>query len=554
MRYHWTEVWSVRLASCLTALMGIVNILSAITPSMAERIALLAKFSPLEVRNGSHLAATLGGFALLLFAGKLWRRKRAAWLLTILVLLISAASHLLKGLDFEEALLGIGLAIWLLFQYPHFHAKSDQPSVRQGLRVLVYALGFTLAYGVAGFYLLDHQFKVNFGFWAAVRQTVTMFTQFYDPGLEPVTGFGRYFADSIYSVSAATLGYALLMLVRPVFAHHASSPVERERARKIVEAFGRSSLARFTLFGDKLHYFSRDGSVIAFVVKGGIALALGDPVGPAEDCAAAITEFAGFCARNDWEPAFYQAHSGCLEAYRGVGLNILCIGHEAIVNLDGLTLEGKVGKNLRTPLNRLTKLGYQAEIYLPPLAGNLIHKLRLVSDEWLTMVQGTEKRFSLGWFDDDYIGNSPVGVVMAPDGTITAFANLVPAYQRNEVAVDLMRRVDHTEPGTMEVLFLALFNWAKSQGYATFNLGLSALAGVGKYPGDPALERALNFIYENYNRLYNFKGLHAFKEKFHPDWSPRYLVYPSPAKLPAVLTALIRADSGDDFWWRVLRR
>ena len=79
---------------------------------------------------------------------------------------------------------------------------------------------------------------------------------------------------------------------------------------------------------------------------------------------------------------------------------------------------------------------------------------------------------------------------------------------------------------------------------ASFNLGLSALSGVGGNVEDPVIERALNLIYQNINRFYNFRGLHSFKEKFHPTWSPRYLVYPNPSNLPAISAALMRANLG----------
>jgi len=92
------------------------------------------------------------------------------------------------------------------------------------------------------------------------------------------------------------------------------------------------------------------------------------------------------------------------------------------------------------------------------------------------------------------------------------------------------------------------------KGYSTFNLGLSALSGVGESTEDPAFERALHYVYEHVDQFYNFKGLHEFKEKFHPTWSPRYLIYPNPANLPLVALAMIRADSGDDvissYFWR----
>jgi phosphatidylglycerol lysyltransferase len=129
----------------------------------------------------------------------------------------------------------------------------------------------------------------------------------------------------------------------------------------------------------------------------------------------------------------------------------------------------------------------------------------------------------------------------------------VPEYQRNEITADLMRRRAEIENGTMDFLFVSFFEWAKAQGYHSFDLGLSPLSGVGQQPDDPTVERALHFIYEHVNRFYNFQGLHAFKEKFHPNWEPRYLVDPGPASVPAVATALNRASSGDDFVWDYLR-
>jgi phosphatidylglycerol lysyltransferase len=98
----------------------------------------------------------------------------------------------------------------------------------------------------------------------------------------------------------------------------------------------------------------------------------------------------------------------------------------------------------------------------------------------------------------------------------------------------------------MDFLLASLLEWAKRQDLASFNLGFSALSGVGGESGDPAIERALHYIYEHMNAFYNFKGVHFFKEKFHPGWSPRYLVYPGPVSLPAVAAGLIRANTGGD--------
>lgn len=539
-----SEAWNVRLVAILTALMGIINVLSAITPALMERVLILESYVPLFVRHGSRLTAALAGFALLVLSVGLWRRKRVAWLATLCVLLVSGVSHMVKGLDYEEALLAGALAIWLLMLRHHFHARSDTPSMQQGLRVLLAAFCFTLGYGVLGFYLLDRHYGAFFSFDDALRQTVVMFTQFYNPGLEPVTGFGRYFASSIYVVAAATCAYAAWMLLRPVFVRQLQTPDQRSRAQAIVETYGRSSLARFVLFEDKAYYFSHGGSVVAYAVKGRVAVALGDVIGPENDVLAAIQEFRAFCQHNDWLPCFYQTLPETVETYRAAGLDAICIGHEAIVELSSFSLQGRVNKSLRSSYNHLLKLGYRLEVHTPPMSEELMAELSEISDEWLTMVHSSEKRFSVGWFDDEYVRSSQVAAVHSPEGWIAAFANIVPEYCRNEAAVDLMRHLNDVEPGTMEFLFVEMFEWARAQGYNTFNLGLCALAGVGETRGDPAIDRVMHFVYEHINQFYNFKGLHEFKNKFCPQWSPRYLVYPGLASLVEVWAAVVQVNSG----------
>jgi phosphatidylglycerol lysyltransferase len=264
--------------------------------------------------------------------------------------------------------------------------------------------------------------------------------------------------------------------------------------------------------------------------------------------------YSSFCAANDWLPAFYQTQPDTLQAYHAAGLQSLCIGHEGIVDLAHFTLAGGENKNIRTAVNRMERLGYATEVVEPPIPEEILHALRQISDDWLTLVHGTEKRFSLGWFNDAYIGNGRVILVRSQAGEITAFGNIVPEYQRNEVTIDLMRYRPGGEKGTMDFLVARLLDWAKEKGYATFNLGLSALSGVGESPEDPIVERAFHYVYEHIDQFYKFKGLHAFKEKFHPIWSPRYLIYPGAASLPQVTLALIRADSGDDILSSYLRR
>ena len=533
-------------ATLLTGLVGIVNLVSAVTPSLPSRVEWLRQFFPFGIRAGGHLFSAITGFVLLTLAVHLLRRKRLAWLLSIGLLIVSILSHLIKGLDYEESLLSLLLLVQLLLMRRVFTAQSDRPSIAQGIRALISALLFTLAYGTLGFYLLDHYYSVSFNLQSALLQTLAMFFDDDNAGLQPTRRFGQFFANSIYIIGAVTFGYALFMLLRPVLLRRGATKQERQKAQEIVERYGRSSLARFTLFEDKAYYFSPSGqSVIAYVPKGRGAIALGDPIGSLEDRQAAMIGFQQFCARNDWYPAFYQTLPDDVKLYESLGFQVLQIGEEAIVDLKAFTLSGKANQNLRTALNKLNKLGYQVVFYSPPIATAILQELRAVSDEWLQQMQGSEKKFSLGWFEETYLRSCDLAVVRSPNGQAIAFTNIITQYQTNEATIDLMRHRTDIENGTMDFLFISLFKYFKEQGCDGLNLGLSALSGVGETERSRRLEKGIHYLHEHLNRFYNFKGLHAYKAKFQPRWEPRYLVYPSLAALPEVVVALIRADSGD---------
>ncbi|WP_205879186.1 phosphatidylglycerol lysyltransferase domain-containing protein [Leptolyngbya sp. BC1307] len=505
----------------------------------------LDQFLPFELRAGGRLFSAATGFMFLTLASNLLRRKRLAWLLVVGLLVVSIISHLLKGLDIEEAVLSGVLLGQLLLMRSVFTAQSDRPSIGQGTRVLIGSLLFTLAYGTAGFFFLDREYAQTFSLGEALGQTLALFFTG-NADLQPTTRLGRFFVNSVYIIGAVTLFYALWLLLRPVLFRSSAATAERQQAKTMVEQYGRSSLARFALLSDKSYYFSPSGqSVVAYVPKGRGAIALGDPIGPATDRKEAIAGFQQFCAHNDWYPSFYQTLPDDLDLYKAQGFQIAKIGEEAVVDLHQFTLEGKAGRKLRAPVNKLAKQGGNVQFYQPPIAADLLKTLRTISDEWLSHVNGSEKQFSLGWFDNEYIGDCEVATVETAAGEVVAFANIVSEYQVNDITIDLMRHKADVDRGTMDVLFVSMFQHFKAAGYDGFNLGLSALSGVGTRPDAPRLEKGLHYLSEHLERFYSFQGLHEYKDKFHPRWEPRYLVYPNLVALPAVVAALIRADSGD---------
>jgi phosphatidylglycerol lysyltransferase len=286
-------------------------------------------------------------------------------------------------------------------------------------------------------------------------------------------------------------------------------------------------------------------SVAAYVAKGRAAIVLGDPIGSLKDRQQAVFEFKQFCDRNDWYPAFYEVMPDQLPFYDALGFRWVQIGEEAIVDLKSFNLKGKANQNLRTAVNRLTKTGHHVSVFSPPISDNLLQQLKPVSDEWLRIKQGSEKKFSIGWFEPDYLRECYIAVVYDANRSIVAFSNLLSGYNRLEVTVDLMRHRQDVENGTMDFLFVSALQHFQRLEFDTFSFSLSPLAGVGMTPDARRIEKGLNYFFQHLNQFYNFKGLHQFKAKFHPRWEPRYLVYPSLTALPDIAIGLVRADSGD---------
>jgi len=537
------QIYCLRGIALLIGGMGFLNMTTLFRSSFSSSFDLFEQLSPFSIQPSEPLPIALLGFILIILADGLWRRKRAAWLIALLVLTASIISHLTQDPDYGKGIIALTLGLGIFILTPHYNVRSDQFSTQRALKILGSMFFSIMIYGVIGFYFLTTNIGGEFNIWTSLHQTIRMFTQFYDPGVLNLSNYSQYFVYSICSISAISLGYSLYLSLQPVQINHNPTTTEQKRACTIVD--GKSSMARLTLLKDKVFFFSTGGSLISYTVQGRYALVLGDPIGPEDDISIAIGEFLSLCRRNDWRPAFCLTMPDYLKKYRQASFSTLCLGHEGIVDLDHFTLSGRANKTFRKRFNRLTELGFRVVFYSPPIPNFLLPILREISADWLSMNGTTEKRFLLGWFDEEYIKSEPVAVVYTPEGRISAFANIISEYQRNEITVDLMRRRKDAEPGTMDFLFVSLFFWAKQQGYDTFNIGLSPLHGVGLHSDATAPERLIRYTYNYGNFFYDFKGLSEFKEKFHPRWSPQFLVYPSLFSLPAVWFNMVRVNAGE---------
>ena len=229
-----------------------------------------------------------------------------------------------------------------------------------------------------------------------------------------------------------------------------------------------------------------------------------------------------------------------LNYYLDIGLKLFKIGEEAVVNLREFTLEGPSQRKLRYTYNRGIKSGTVFEVVN---FEEIKDKLKEISDSWLKSKNGVEKEFSLGKFDEEYLKNFKVAV-LKNNGEITAFANLWETHNKEELSIDLMRYDEKALIDSMEFLFINIMLWGKEEGYKKFNLGMAPLSGL-ECRGNTSLWNKLgSFVFKNGGNFYNFLGLKNFKNKFNPEWRPKYIALSGNFGLPSTLNDIAVLVSG----------
>ena len=528
MLARWTTAVLPSALSAVTFLAGAVLLFSGATPTLHGRAAALGALVPLGVIELSHFTASVAGASLLVLAWAIRRRLDAAYGLTLGVLALGAMTSLLKGLDWEEALVLATVAAVVAPARSAFyrHASLTREPFSPGWTVAVVAVvGASVWLGLFAYKHVEYRGELWWRF--ADRADAPRFLR--------------------ASAGAATLlvVLGLLRLLRHASVEPAA-PTEEDLARaRLVAGQSRESVANLALLGDKTLLFSEGGDgFLMYGISGRSWVALGDPIGPPVARTELAWRFREEADRHGAWPVFYEVKAENLALYVDLGLTLMKLGEEARVELPSFSLSGGERRGLRRAMKDVESSGATLEIVPAEGVAPLLETLRMVSDAWLEAKHTREKGFSLGRFDEGYITRFPLALVRNDAGKVVAFANLWTTDTKEELSVDLMRHTSDAPHGVMDYLFIRLMLWGRDEGYKWFNFGMAPLSGLERRQLAPLWARSGAWLYRHGEHFYNFQGLRQYKDKFHPVWTPKYLASPGGFALPRIVANVVALIAG----------
>jgi lysyl-tRNA synthetase, class II len=528
--------------------LGLLDIVSAITPERAARLHALTTILPLALAHVATAGTAVAGILLVMLGHGLRRRKRRAWRGAFALILLSAVLHVVKGLDGEEATVAFVLAGVLLALRGQFYAAGDPRTRLSAPVTFVAMLGCSLGLGLA-------VLRVRSGL---VLGEPSLGEQLREVGwgLIGVTGPLHFrsqraadlFFDMFLAFGGITLVVPIYLALRAPEPRGHLAPADEQRLRELlVRHGGRDSLGYFALRRDKSVLFSETGkAAISYRVVSGVMLASGDPIGDPEAWPGAIKRFVEEARRHAWVPAVM----GCSEQggevwVREADLRALELGDEAVVDIADFSLDGRSMRNVRQMVTRVERCGYKTRVCrVRDLTAGELASIRQQAAAWRGAEVERGFSMALGRFGDE-LDAECVAVLAHRDDVLAAVLHFVP-WGSDGLSLDLMRRDRAADPGLNELLIVAAIRAAPELGVDRLSLNFavfrSALERGGRLGAGPVIRlwRELLLIA---SRWFQIESLYRFNAKFRPVWEPRYVCYPRAAGLPRIALAALEAEA-----------
>lgn len=522
-------------------ILGLVNIISVITPPLMERLHLMNEILPMSILHLSKISVLILGIALLITSSYLIKGLKTAWYLALIFSVLSLLGNIVKAFDYEESIVALVTIIFLAISWKQYRLKTNFKSLHTGFSIFFGVFFSVLIFNFLSFYFMDSShFGINFSWKQSIYYTLQTFLLFNESSLIAKTHFAKDFVDINFFFGFLSW----ILLIRAVFKikKYHSSEKDTMRAKEILEKYGSSSLDYFKTMADKSFFFSKHHTAfISYRIAKNFAIVLEEPVSLPTTKKAVIKEFENFCEKTGLKSAYYRVGEESMHLFEPLKKQKLLIGQEGIIDVEKFNLQGKNRKSLRNSLNALEKNGYKTELLSAPQTLDTLNKLKSVSDEWIKAFDKKEVVFAEGKFDFETLKNQDIIVVKSPESKIVTFMNIIKDYKSEETTYDMIRRTEDAPGGSMDACIIKLIDTSKEKNIKFVNIGLTPLSGINE--PDSIAEEVIRFAYQRLKEFKQYQTMRSFKEKYADMWENKYVIYGNDMELlqlPAALNQIMK--------------
>lgn len=316
-------------------------------------------------------------------------------------------------------------------------------------------------------------------------------------------------------------------------------------ARLLLANYGIDSLSYFSLNDKKKFFFSSTGeSFLSYIIRGKVALVSGDPIGPPEDIATLLEEFAYFAKGAKLMICFLGVSKEALPDLQRKGHKTLHIGNEAIIALPRFK-KSFLKKKVRRAEKHIIKLGIVCRIYkINKIPNHYYNQLNAISTEWLEFKGGKEKGYSMTLGRIPKSPDSDCEIVLAlKNNDVLGYLTLVPVYASKSLSLDAVRKKNNTPNGLTEFLFLQAFEYFQIQGIETVSLNFATFNCTKTILSKNPKVLMKSIIFTLLSRLYKTHQLYNFNCKFMPVWKERYITFEKKRFFPYYLLAIASLEA-----------
>lgn len=392
-----------------------------------------------------------------------------------------------------------------------------------------------------------------------VLQVVYALT-FLDADLSRFEGAGVAFAASVlWLITLIVLIAGRRAFAVPVWRRGRFIAVDageaRERLIAVLRRCGSGTLGWMATWPRmRVRFGEHDSWALPVRKVGGVAIVLGDPIGPPETWQAAIRDFRLAAERDGVTPCFFSSSQATAaaalaedEQWRSIS-----VGEDVIVDLPGLEFTGKQWQPVRGAANRAEREGISFRLTrLRDEPWGVVQQIRAISESWVGDKALPEMGFTLGGVDEARDPAVRIALAVDAEGSVHGVLSWLPIHGPAGAdgaehvvgwVLDIMRRRDDGFGPAMEFLIGQSFLAFRDEGARFASLsGAPLTRSEEDAEEDGTIGAILTTVGNLLEPAYGFHSLHRFKEKFSPRYESMRLLYRDEAELPRIAGAIVKA-------------